>query len=341
MRIPKPGANLVLSFSLTGLTLVMTGIGCSSPPYQGPRAPLSGAEVPPEVEYWRGSFRLNNGATLYEQGWRPAGNPKASIVFVHGIKDHSSRFRDTGVQFAHRGIAFYSFDLPGHGYSEGVRDHIDSLDNALEGLTTLVQRVRERQPKAPLFVMGHGFGATLVGIFDERGKTPTPLAGVILVSPLLRGQVNRGERFGTRVSAIFTPRSEDLAINVADWSSDPVVVAGLKSDPLIYEGQPTAATKREALRASDEITKSASQLVQPALILAAGADRFTPPELVRALHADVGASDKQIEVYEGLYHDLLHEPAREQVFATILTWINTHAAAALKPPPPAPPAASK
>ncbi|HEY0707424.1 MAG TPA: alpha/beta hydrolase, partial [Polyangia bacterium] len=104
-------------------------------------------------------------------------------------------------------------------------------------------------------------------------------------------------------------------------------------DPLIYEGQPTAATKREALRASDEITKQASALARPVLVLCGGADRLTPPELARALHANIGATDKQIEVYEGLFHDLLHEPAREQVFATILGWINTHAVAALKPPP--------
>ncbi|HEY0711084.1 MAG TPA: alpha/beta hydrolase [Polyangia bacterium] len=336
MRIPRFGANRVLSLSLAGLTAMLTSLGCSSPPYQGPRAPLSGAEVPPEVEYWRGSFRVNDGLTLYEQGWRPAGNARAAIVFVHGIKDHSSRFRELGVQFAHRGIAFYSFDLPGHGYSEGIRDHIDSIDTALDGLSTLVQRVRERQPKAPLFVMGHGFGATLAGIVDERGKSPTPLAGVILVAPVLRGQVNRGERFGTRLSAIFTPRSEDLTINTADWSSDPVVVAALKSDPLIYEGQPTAATKRELLRASDEIKKRASALTRPVLILCAGGDRLTPPELGRALHADIAATDKQIEVYDGLFHDIFHEPAREQAFATTLGWVNTHAAAALKPPTPAP-----
>jgi alpha-beta hydrolase superfamily lysophospholipase len=335
MRIPSHGANrgLLLMFALA-VTLATTGIACGSPPYLAARAPLSGAEVPPEVEYWRGSFRVEDGATLYEQGWRPAGNARAAVVFVHGIKDHSSRFRDVGIQLAHRGIAFYGFDLPGHGYSEGVREHVDSLDSALDGLATLVQRVHERQPKAPIFVMGHGFGATLAGVFLERGKSPVPIAGAILLAPLVRGEVKTGERFGTRVSAIFTPHSEDLELNAADWSSDPVVVAALKSDPLIYEGHPTAATKREVLRASDEIKKRAAALTQPVLVLCAGADRLTAPDLVRALHAGIGSTDKQIEVYEGLFHDLLHEPGRDQVFGAMLTWLNTHAVIR---PPAAPP----
>jgi alpha-beta hydrolase superfamily lysophospholipase len=47
-------------------------------------------------------------------------------VLVHGLKDHSVRYKDVAVTFADRGISVYALDLRGHGYSEGVRDHLDS-----------------------------------------------------------------------------------------------------------------------------------------------------------------------------------------------------------------------
>ena len=233
------------------------------------------------------------------------------MVLVHGLKDHSSRYRDLGIHLAYRGVALYAFDLRGHGYSEGVRDHIDSLDNAVIDLEQLVQRARDRQPGKPIYLLGQGFGASLAAVYALRGKTPVD--GLVLSAPPLRGEVKRSERVGTRAAAIFGPRTHQLEIDLTKWSSDPSVVLALKTDPLIYDGQPTASTAGEVLRASDEIQKRAGELKLPLLVLFGSGDVVSSADQGKALVEVVGATDKTFELYEGLFHDLFHEPRRAEV----------------------------
>jgi alpha-beta hydrolase superfamily lysophospholipase len=348
--------------ALAGLVFGAALLGCATPPSEKLRVPNTGAEVPPEVTYWRGNFKASDGLELYEQGWRPSERARAVFVFLHGLKDHSSRYRDLGIQLAHRGIAVYVIDMRGHGYSEGVRGHIDSLENALADFDLLIGRAKDRHAGAPLFVGGQGFGADLAALWAAHNAPPPPpdpnvpsdanrppspkplLTGLVLVAPVLRGEVKGGERLGTRAAATFAPQVHSLELNLADWSSDPAAVADLKSDPLIYEGQPTASTARELLRASDDLQATSGRLTMPVLILFGGADTVASLEVAKAFHEKLGATDKTIQVYDGLRHDLFHERERKQVTAEMLTWLNTHAN--LPPEPvaeaaPAPSAAAK
>ena len=177
--------------------LAVAAAGCTSPPYTPPRAPQASAQIPPEVVYQKGHFVGGGGLKLFEQSWRPDKTPRAVVVLVHGLKDHSSRYRDLGIHLAYRGVAVYAFDLRGHGYSEGVRDHIDSLDNAVTDLDALVTLVRDRQPGKPIYLLGQGFGASLAAVYAARKADPkSPVAGLVLSAPPLRGEVKRSERRG-------------------------------------------------------------------------------------------------------------------------------------------------
>jgi alpha-beta hydrolase superfamily lysophospholipase len=306
--------------------LAVAAAGCTSPPYVAPRAPQASAQIPPEVAYQKGHFVGGGGLKLFEQSWRPDKTPRAVVVLVHGLKDHSSRYRDLGIHLAYRGVAVYAFDLRGHGYSEGVRDHIDSLDNAVTDVEALVTLVRDRQPGKPIYLLGQGFGASLAAVYAARKADPkSPVAGLVLSAPPLRGDVKRSERVGTRAAAIFSPRTHQLEIDLAKWSSDPSVVAAWRTDPLVYDGQPTASTAGEVLRASDELQKRAGELKLPLLVMFGSADVVASADQGKALVEHAGATDKNFQLYEGLFHDLFREPRRSEVIGDVLTWVSNHA----------------
>jgi alpha-beta hydrolase superfamily lysophospholipase len=42
----------------------------------------------------------------------------------------------------------------------------------------------------------------------------------------------------------------------------------------------------------------------------------------------IGSPDKQCKAYEGLYHEILNEPEREQVIAQLLDWLGARVPAA-------------
>ncbi len=316
-------------------SIVLFGLGCATAPYTPPRVPMGGEHVPPDVAYYRGQMEGSGGAKLLEQCWQPTKPSRAVVVLVHDLKDHSSRYRELGVSFANRGLALCGFDLRGHGYSEGVRDHVDSLESFVDDLEALVGRVRARERGKPLFVLGHGFGADLAGVYALRTKTP--LAGVILSAPMLRENVKRKERIGIRTYAILLPRSNRLDLDLNKFSSDPRVVESLQNDSLIYKDKATARTAGEILRASDELHNRATDLNVPLLVLLGSADQISSPTPARELEEKAATSDKKLQTYEGLSHTLFHESGRTVVINDVAEWIAGHAEAYEEKAPAPPP----
>jgi acylglycerol lipase len=311
---------------------------CASAPYSPARAPLGGDHVPPDVAYTRTVLPGAGGVQLHAQCWQPTTPARATVVLVHDLKDHSGRYRELGVLFANRGLSLCAFDLRGHGYSEGVRDHIDSLENSAQDLESLVQQVKEREKGKPIFVMGQGFGASLAGFYALRSKTP--INGVILSAPLLRENVKRGERMGIRAYAILLPRSPRLDLELSKFSKDRRVIESMQNDALIRAGKPTASTAGELLRASDELRKRGTELNVPLLVLMGSADELASPEPIKSLHDKAATSDKKLQTYDGLSHALFHETGRNLVINDVTEWINVHVEAALdQAAPPAAPAA--
>ena len=57
---------------------------------------------------------------------------------------------------------------------------------------------------------------------------------------------------------------------------------------------------------------------------------MTPPEGSRELHSRARVKDKTLHIYDGLAHDLLHEPEKEQVMTDIVEWLSARAGAPLR-----------
>jgi alpha-beta hydrolase superfamily lysophospholipase len=200
------------------------------------------------------------------------------------------------------------------------------LDHGVTDLDALVTLVRDRQPGKPIYLLGQGFGASLAAVYAIRkGAAKSPVAGLVLSAPPLRGEVKRSERLGTRAAAIFGPRTHQLEIDLSKWSSDPAVVAAWRTDPLVYDGQPTASTAGEVLRASDELQKRAGELKLPLLVVFGSGDVVSSADQGKALVEHVGSTDKNFQLYEGLFHDLFREPRRSEVIGDVLTWVSNHA----------------
>ena len=79
------------------------------------------------VRHEEGIFDGTDGVRLFEQSWRPEGNPKAVLVIVHGLKDYSGHYEGAATALARRGYAVHAFDLRGHGRSEGERVFVDAF----------------------------------------------------------------------------------------------------------------------------------------------------------------------------------------------------------------------
>jgi acylglycerol lipase len=312
-----------LSHRLLSLALVLFACGaCGGPPDLAARitTPLP---APQGGTHEQGFFAAKDGMELFEQSWRPSEPARGVVVVVHGLKDHSNRYADLAASLVANGFAVYAADLRGHGHSEGIRVYIDSFDQYLDDLDVLLQLVMTREPGKPVFLFGHSMGGAIATLYTIR-RAPK-LAGLVLSGAALRADVSGFKVFGTGLVAGLSPKAGVFQLDVHDFSRDPRVVEDGLSDPLVYQDGAPARTAKKLLGAIDDIDAHMEDVTVPLLILHGKADRVTPPSGSQELYERARSTDKKLTLYDGLFHDLLHEPERAKVTADIVAWVALHA----------------
>jgi alpha-beta hydrolase superfamily lysophospholipase len=147
------------------------------------------------------------------------------------------------------------------------------------------------------------------------------LRGLLLSGAALKVDVSGFKVFATKVIAGLAPGSGVFQLDVDDFSRDPKVVAATKADPLVYQDAASAHTAKELVNAIDRIQDKMEAVTVPLLIMHGGADQVTPPQGSRDLQARAHTTDKTLQIYPGLYHDLLHEPEKDRVEADVVKWV--------------------
>ncbi len=73
-------------------------------------------------------LQASDGLHLFAQEWAPDGELTGLICLVHSLGEHSGRYAHMAEYFSNNGLGMISYDLRGHGKSEGQRGHSPSLD---------------------------------------------------------------------------------------------------------------------------------------------------------------------------------------------------------------------
>lgn len=299
------------------------GVGCAGP------ASVAGRRVPPPtpagVVHAEGRLQTADGLELLVQSWRPPGETKGTLVLVHGLKDYSDRYTELAYAAVARGYAVHALDLRGHGDSQGDRVWVDRFGEYVDDLGRFVAMVQKEEPGKPLFLLGHSMGGAIVTLYAATEKPK--LAGLITSAAALERDAPAGLVGVVKFFSVVAPKLAVFDLDDARFSRDPKVVESMKSDPLIYDGKGPARTASELLGAIETLREKAPQITVPLLSLHGTEDKVTPPSGSAWLVEHVGSKDKQLHSFQGLVHDLLHEPERAQVIEVILAWLDAHAVA--------------
>jgi alpha-beta hydrolase superfamily lysophospholipase len=272
-----------------------------------------------------GTYESNDGLRLFEQEWCPAGTPKAGVVIVHGYGEHGCRYGHVAEELSRNGYAVSTFDLRGHGQSQGVpRTFVRSFDEHLDDLEFFFSRVRGRHPGRPLFLFGHSMGGTISTLFAMTRRPE--IRGLLLSGASLK----LSDKYSpslirlAKIISLFFPKLRLLKLDPNAVSRDPEVVRDYVSDPLVYHGGVPARTGAELNRAMERIHEGMKALEVPLLIMHGTGDLLADPEGSRQLYGRSGSGDKDLRLYEGLYHEILNEPERAEVLADMVQWLDVH-----------------
>jgi alpha-beta hydrolase superfamily lysophospholipase len=274
-----------------------------------------------KVEYRSGRFSGCDGTPLFYQAWLPRlSRPQAVLVNLHGLGDHSGLYPTLSSHFPSRDIGVYAYDMRGNGRSPGQRAYLRNWQEYRNDLHAFLERVRDWETGAPIFVLGNSLGGLVV--LEYALDRPHGLAGVIAAAPPL-GKLGVPPilmALGRAMSRIVPRFSLHVGMDLAGLARDPGVIQNVLSDPFFHR-RGTARLSTEVTAAITRVQERASDFSVPLLILHGSADRMVPPDGSREFFSKVRFSDRELREYPEAYHGLFADIGYQQVLADLEHWI--------------------
>ncbi len=267
-------------------------------------------------------LQTSDGLRLFLARWRPE-RPRGVLVLVHGLAEHSGRYRHVAEWFADRDFAVDVPEYRGHGRSPGLAVHVQRFDEYVADVRAARARAASDHPSLATVLVGHSQG----GLIALRSALlePAGLTGLILSSPLLGAHpsVKPGRLLAAaaQVLSMVAPRLRlPNHVDPALLSRDRAVGAAYAADPLVSH-RVSARWYTELLAAIADTHTRAPQLAVPTLVMVSGADRIVDPDATARWVAAARPGLVEHVCWEGFFHEMFNEVERQTVFERMDAWL--------------------
>jgi alpha-beta hydrolase superfamily lysophospholipase len=243
----------------------------------------------------------------------PPGVARVAVLLTHGYGEHSERYAEVVQQWTQRGLLVATYDLRGHGRSEGPRGHIEEFRDYVRDAQDLLQEL-ERRPEwkrlgRPI-LFGHSLGGLIavhVALAAQRRYRAVALSSPFLGLALA---VPRVKKWLGRAASRWLPRlSQPAGLQGSDMTHDAEIAARYDADPLSLK-HVTARWFTEVEQAQGDALALAPAFSLPLLVQAAGNDRVVSVEATRRFVEAARSTDKRLRVLDGQFHEILNELGR-------------------------------
>lgn len=281
---------------------------------QTPAAP--GAAPPAQIT--ENTIPLWDGTEIFYRAWLPAQPAERTLIMFHRGHEHSARFLDVVEDLGLENTAVYAWDARGHGRSPGDRGYAPSFGCMVKDIDSFVGAISERHEfkVEDTVVLAHSVGAVSVStwLHDYAPR----VRGAILATPALRvklyvpfalpalrlmQRLKKGKRSYVQSYVKSKMLTHDAA-QAERYNQDPLITRSIAVNILI--GMYDAATR---------IMADAGAIRTPILQLGAGADWVVKKGSQERFFESLGSPTKKLRVFDGMYHDILHEKDRHLVLA--------------------------
>jgi len=266
----------------------------------------------------------HNDVNLHMYDWKIA-HPKADILFVHGLFEHSGRYESEAQFFNEAGYNFYAYDQRTHGQSEGKhRSYIDDFSAYVRDYQFLVKRL-ELGKNRPYYLFSHSMGGlVLTSYLLENRSLGDAFKGAVLSAPLLMPDSNTApllQKMAGVVGTLF-PKLKTIQIDSQAISRDPIEVEKYISDPLNYTDKMYAATGYQLIKQMKKIRPQLSSFHHPFLVLHGTDDKLSEITGSKLLYDNASSGDKEMVELKNYKHEILKDIGKEKVLNKIVAWMN-------------------
>lgn len=251
--------------------------------------------------------------------------PRSLVLIVHGLGEHAGRYTELAADLNAWGHAVRAYDQRGHGQSSGARGAAPHPHALVHDLAEAVDHSRASHPGLPLVLLGHSLGGVVAARFVSLGLRQVD--GLVLSSPALDPGMSAFQKWLLAWLPKVAPQLRvGNGLKLQYLSHNPAVAPAYRRDPLVHD-RIGVALARFLADDGEATIASAPTWSLPTLLMYAGDDRLVNPEGSRRFAAAAPADVVTTAAFEAMYHEIFHEPDREQVLTQLRRWLDTATAA--------------
>lgn len=245
--------------------------------------------------------------------WEADGHAKAVIVVVHSAYEHHRRYAWLIEKFRVAGFHVITGDLPGHGEESKVKSAHDEYLKQYEKYIKLMI-YEATQYNLPLFILGHGLGATLA--MYAVGEFKYEIAGAVLTSPWLHLQ-HQPSKFAAAlkgVSKIAGSFKMHHEMNTKLLSRSYEFYTEMGRDPY-YNSNVTIRWYHDVQQFMKAIYQLENHFKDiPVLMMNGKSDKIIDIQYNRQWLEKQKLSEYAYKEWANCYHDLFQEPERDLIY---------------------------
>ncbi|MCZ8513502.1 lysophospholipase [Paenibacillus filicis] len=300
------------------------------------------------------TIRDGEGQVVYVYNWQPAVSDSrllGAVQIAHGMAETAARYERFAQRLVDAGFTVYANDHLGHGQTAGCVEKLGlfaqgCFTRMTDHMANLTDRIAERHPGLPVFLLGHSMGSFIAQQYMYR--YPCKIEGVVLsgsngregfmlkighalakLEVRRRGEDHRslllnGLTFGTynrRIKPVRTPfdwlsRDEaEVDKYIADEYCGAIFSTGFFQDffcGLLEIHKP------------EHLAHIPKRL--PVFILSGDEDPVghygKGIRQLACMYAKLGLEQVTVKLYPGGRHEMLNETNREEVMQDIIDWLH-------------------
>ncbi|MHA2044971.1 MAG: alpha/beta hydrolase [Candidatus Thorarchaeota archaeon] len=269
------------------------------------------------------SYQGFDGTTMLLRIWKPEGESKAIVLGIHGLGSHSDLLDFLAEQFTSQGYTFYAPDMRGFGTFPGKKGHVESYDEYIDDMESLVAYLKLMHHDSKLFLFGHSLGGHIIRYIANH---PGEADGIIIPCPAVSERLKMSGAIRALLKFLSKLNAKIYFNNGLDYeliSRNHEVVKRNREDPLRFD-KVTPRYGIEGLKASEDGFDLASKITIPVLVQQSGDDMILDPERNKEFYDNIASKDKTWKLYPGLYHEPFQENGSDEVLADMFSWLSEH-----------------
>jgi alpha-beta hydrolase superfamily lysophospholipase len=260
------------------------------------------------------AFVAGDGTKLFYRYW--PGSSRKAVVLLHRGHEHSGRLAHVAEELDLPEFAIFAWDARAHGKSEGVQDSQVTMSTFAADLDAFVRHICTDYSIAmnDIAVLAQSVGAVFAAAWAH--DYAPPVRCLVLVSPAF--QVKLYIPFARLGLAVWHALAGDFHVQSYVTGSalthDKERAKSYQTDPLIRR-QISARVLLGLYTTASRLIEDAQAITVPTQLLLSGSDWVVHNKPQHVFFQRLGTEEKEIQTFEGFYHDTLGEKDRHKPIA--------------------------